>query len=283
MPELRPSRRAFLKVMPAAVGAGLVAPHAAQQGAEPPGALTADALACAERVAGVTFSVGEHEVMRQSVATNRDHFDALRRIPIGEDVEPAFTFKPYVGSKRASAASGFTRMATRGKSPGRATPHARLRIDRPQIAGRPSDEALAFLPVTALAALIESRTISSSELTELYLSRLEQYGETLHCVVTLTEDLAGAEAAQADREIRAGRYRGPLHGVPYGIKDLFATNGIRTTWGAKPYEDRRPSLDATAVERLREAGAVLLAKLSTGELAYGGLWVRRATGQPCDI
>jgi Asp-tRNA(Asn)/Glu-tRNA(Gln) amidotransferase A subunit family amidase len=282
MPEptgRRRSRRAFLKVVPAAaVGTGIAASRAAQQGAEPRALLTAETLECAERVAGVTFSDPEHELMRQSVATNREHFEALRRVPIGDDVEPAFTFKPFQKSARRSERRGHG-----ASTDPRAMPQARIRIDRPRPAGRPLDEALAFLPVTALAALIESRTISSAELTELSLARLKQFGDTLHCVVTLTEDLARAQAAQADREIRSGRYRGPLHGVPYGVKDLFATRGIRTTWGAKPYEDQRPTIDATAVERLREAGAVLVAKLSTGELAYGDVWFGGRTRNPWNI
>ncbi len=102
---------------------------------------------------------------------------------------------------------------------------------------------------------------------------MARYDPTLFCVITRTQELALAQAEQADREIRAGRYRGPLHGVPYGIKDLFATRGIRTTWGAKPFENQVFDYDATAaVERLRDAGAVLIAKLSSGELAIDDIW-----------
>ncbi len=136
--------------------------------------------------------------------------------------------------------------------------------------------------MTALAALLESRVVSSAELTEIYLARLKRFGPALECVVTLTEDLARAQAAEADRDIRAGRYRGPLHGIPYGIKDLFSTKDIRTTWGAAPFKTQVASLDATAVERMRAAGAVLLAKLTTGELAVGDVWFGGKTRNPWD-
>jgi Asp-tRNA(Asn)/Glu-tRNA(Gln) amidotransferase A subunit family amidase len=114
----------------------------------------------------------------------------------------------------------------------------------------------------------------------MYLERLKRHDSTLHCVVTLTEDLALAQAAEADAEIRAGKYRGPLHGIPYGIKDLFAAKGVLTTWGAKPYANQVFDYDATAVTRMREAGAVLVVKLSTGELAIGDLWFRARTRNP---
>ena len=266
------SRRTFLKFVPATIGAGLTLPESTHARPEQPSPVTNDDLEAAERLAGISFNDSEREMMRQNVATNRDHFEALRRVPIGYDVEPAFTFKPY------------RRPSQNGRSSHeRATPPMRLRIDRPRGSTRPSDEDLAFMPVASLAGLVESRVVSSIELTELYLARLKKYGDVLHCVVTLTEDLAREQATQADREIRSGRYRGPLHGIPYGIKDLFATKGIRTTWGAKPYENEIASADATAVERLREAGAVLVAKLSTGELAYGDVWFGGRTRNPWNI
>ena len=114
----------------------------------------------------------------------------------------------------------------------------------------------------------------------MYVERLKRYDPVLHCVVTLTEDLAMAQAAEADQEIKAGRYRGPLHGIPYGIKDLFAVKDVLTTWGAQPYADQVFPYDATAVTRMRDAGAVLVAKLSTGELAVGDLWFRDRTRNP---
>ncbi len=134
-------------------------------------------------------------------------------------------------------------------------------------------EDIAFWPVTQLAALIRAKQISSVELTKLYLDRLQRYDPILKCVVTLTDDLALKQARRADREIARGEYRGPLHGIPYGAKDLLATRGIRTTWGAEPYRDQVPTVNATVIDRLEEAGAVLIAKLSVGALAWGDVWL----------
>src|SRR5437764_15385723 len=114
----------------------------------------------------------------------------------------------------------------------------------------------------------------------MYLSRLKKYGPRLRCVVTLTEDLAMKQAEGSDNDLKRGKYRGPLHGIPWGAKDLFATKGIKTTWGAKPYENQVIDYDATVVERLREAGAVLIAKLSMGSLAQGGVWFGGSTRNP---
>ena len=144
-------------------------------------------------------------------------------------------------------------------------------------------EEIAFLPVTALATLIEAKRITSTELTKIYLDRLKKHGDTLKCVVTLTEELALKQAADADAEIKAGKYRGPLHGIPWGAKDLLATKGIKTTWGATPYKDQVIDLDATVVERLRDAGAVLVAKLSMGALAQGGVWFGGSTHNPWNV
>ena len=133
-------------------------------------------------------------------------------------------------------------------------------------------EDVAFWPVTALAQLVRSRKVRSLDLTRMYLERLKKYDPLLQCVITLTEDLALGQAQAADREIGAGRYRGPLHGIPWGAKDLLATRRYKTTWGAAPYKDQVLDHDPTIVERLEEAGAVLVAKLSTGELAAGDIW-----------
>ncbi len=141
-------------------------------------------------------------------------------------------------------------------------------------------EDLAFYPLTELAQLIKSRKITSTELTQLYIERLKKYGSRLECVITLTEELALAQAKRADKEIASGRYRGPLHGIPWGAKDLLSTKGIKTTWGAMPYKDRIIDVDATVVKRLEEAGAVLLAKLTMGALAWGDVWFDGKTKNP---
>jgi aspartyl-tRNA(Asn)/glutamyl-tRNA(Gln) amidotransferase subunit A len=130
-------------------------------------------------------------------------------------------------------------------------------------------EELLYAPVTELAPLLRERKVTSAALTDAYLERLEKHGTKLGAVVTITKELARKEAAQADADIKAGKYRGPLHGVPYGVKDLLATKGIPTTWGAEPFKEQVFDYDATAVRKLREAGAVLVAKLAMVELAGG--------------
>jgi len=143
-----------------------------------------------------------------------------------------------------------------------------------------AEEELAFLPVTHLSALIKTRQVTSSELTKIYLSRLKQYDPKLKCVVTLTEDLALQQARKADEEIAAGNYKGPLHGIPWGVKDLVAVKGYRTTWGAEPYKNQVIDTDATIYKRLTNAGAVLLAKLTSGGLATGDTWFDGKTRNP---
>lgn len=143
-----------------------------------------------------------------------------------------------------------------------------------------TEEEIAFAPVTVLSAWLRTRQITSERLTQIYLKRLETYDPKLHCVITLTREHALAQARAADREIAAGRYRGPLHGVPWGAKDLLDTAGIRTTYGAEPYRDRIPAKDAAVTARLNDAGAVLVAKLSLGALALNDVWFGGETRNP---
>ena len=142
------------------------------------------------------------------------------------------------------------------------------------------DEAIAFAPVTELGGWLRTRQITSERLTGIYLERLRRFDPELHCVITLTAELAMQQARQADAEIAAGRYRGPLHGVPWGAKDLLDTAGIRTTYGAEPYKNRVPTSDAHVVAKLRDAGAVLVAKLSLGALALNDVWFGGQTRNP---
>jgi Asp-tRNA(Asn)/Glu-tRNA(Gln) amidotransferase A subunit family amidase len=143
-----------------------------------------------------------------------------------------------------------------------------------------SDQDIAFAPLAQLSRWIEARELTSERLTRLYLDRLERFDPRLRCVITLTRDLALAQAQQADREIASGHYRGPLHGVPWGAKDLLDTAGIPTTYGAEPYRNRVPVQDAVVVERLHAAGAVLVAKLSLGALALNDIWFGGQTMNP---
>ena len=260
-------RRAFLRAVPVGLAAG-TAPRlaAAQPAADLPGS---GALASAGSLADLDFRAAEHELMRAAVARNRRRYRQLRTVAIGPEVEPAIHFDPS---------------HVAGPPPGRATPHAEQPFERAPDGERPSSlEALAFAPVTVLATLIERRRVTATALAEMYLARLSRYGDRLRSVVTLTPELARAQAAEADREIEAGRYRGPLHGVPWGAKDLLATAGIPTTWGARPFAEQVFDHDATVVGRLRQAGAVLVAKLSTGALARGGVWFGGSTRNPWDL
>jgi Asp-tRNA(Asn)/Glu-tRNA(Gln) amidotransferase A subunit family amidase len=260
------ARRKFLQAIPAAVAGGLALPALAQQAQNQPQRISKDILDCGEKIFGVDFTDAQEEAALNGVNRNLATFEQLRELDIPLDTEPAVTFRPYLPG--------------RAPKPG-ATPGAKLKVTlRAPAARSASLEDLAFLPVTALAPLVERRDVSSTDLTKMYLERLKKHGPKLNNVVTLTEDLALEQAAQADREIRAGRYKGPLHGIPWGAKDLFATKGIPTTWGARPYEKQVFDYDATVVERLRDAGAVLVAKLSMGALAQGDRWFRGQTKNP---
>ncbi|HXI29117.1 MAG TPA: amidase, partial [Vicinamibacterales bacterium] len=267
-PVLHVGRRRFLKTVPAAVAASIAVPSAvrAQRGAASPPKFGKDVLKSAEAIDGLHFTDAEEEMALGGVSSNLDSYEELRKLDIPLDTEPAITFRPYLPGKQPT---------------GRSSRNAKLAVAKPgriQVGSNLDD--LAFEPVTVLASLIESRRVTSTDLTTMYLARLKRYGDRLHCVVTLTEDLAREQAAAADREIKSGKYRGPLHGIPFGVKDLFDTKGIRTTWGAKPYEHRIAEVDATIVERLREAGGVLVAKLSMGALAQGGVWFGGSTRNP---
>ena len=262
----RLARRRFLKTVPAAVAAGLAAPALARQTQEQ--RISKDALDCAEKIIGIDFSDADQQQALGGVNNNLANFERLRNTDIPLDTEPAITFRPYLPGKKPK--------------PG-ATPNGKVKVTTPVPAARRSSvDDLAFLPVAALAGLVRKRDVSSTELTRMYLDRLKKFGPKLNCVVTLTEELALAQAAQADKEIRSGRYRGPLHGIPWGAKDLLATKGILTTWGATAYQNQVFDYDATVVERLRDAGAVLVAKLSLGALAQGDNWFRGQTKNPVE-
>lgn len=144
-------------------------------------------------------------------------------------------------------------------------------------------EELAFYPVYKLATLIKNKKITSVELTKLYLNRLKKFGDTLQCVITLMEETALQQAKKADDEIAKGKYRGPLHGIPYGVKDLLAVEGTKTTWGAAPFKDQSINVTATVVKKLNDAGAVLIVKLTMGSLAWGDIWYDGVTKNPWNL
>ena len=275
-PRLTKSRRAFIKSIPTAFAAGAAASSSSaatappiEQSVQAPDVVTSDALGAAQELVGLGLPPAERESARPLVVRNRENYELIRRVTIPLETEPAFGFRPSRPNGNGTARTNGVRTAST-PTPSRAHPRPRpAKIDD-----------VAFESVATLASLISSRRITSTELTKRYLERLKQHDSTLHCVVTLTGDLALTQASEADAEIRAGKYRGPLHGIPYGIKDLFSAKGVLTTWGAKPYENQVFDYDSTVVARLREAGAVLAAKLSTGELAVGDLWFRARTRNP---
>ncbi len=258
-------RRAILKGL-AGLGIGSVTFRRAMAAqAAQAGRVTPEMVKQAEWIAGVDFNDEERASIARSIDQSLRSFAELRAVNVGYDVAPALTFFPTPPRPAASIQRN------------RATPIAGPTPRRPG-----ADEELAFLTVTELSALVRSRQVSSTELTRLYLGRLKRFDPLLKCVVTLTEELALKQAAQADREIAAGKYRGPLHGIPWGAKDLIAYPGYPTTWGATPFKDRVIDVTASVAARLEEAGAVLLAKLSLGALAMGDRWFGTQTRSPWD-
>ena len=228
-----------------------------------PPQLTREMLRDAAAVAGLEFTDTQLDQMLKGVTEHVAAYRSLGAIPIENSVAPPLYFNPVLpGMKIDRTSRGFR-------------PSATPRVTRPR-----NLEDVCFWPVAQLAALLRTRQATSVELTEMYLDRIQRYNGRLRAVVTVTADLARNQAAAADKEIAAGHYRGPLHGVPYGIKDLFAVKGYPTTWGAAPFKDRVLDSDATVVTRLREAGAVLVGKLATGELALDDIWFGGQTMNP---
>ena len=229
------------------------------------GTVTPEMIKQAEWIAGLDLTEEERASTVRSLTRSLSSFAELRKVDVGYDVPPALTFFPAPPRPAAVIKGNGARAAESSTSvrPG-------------------SAEELAFLPLTELSRLIHSRQISSMELTKLYLERLRRFDPLLKCVVTFTEDLALKQAARADQEIAAGSYRGPLHGIPWGAKDLIAYPGYPTTWGATPFKNRVIDVKATVASRLEEAGAVLVAKLSLGALAMGDLWFGGRTRSPWD-
>jgi Asp-tRNA(Asn)/Glu-tRNA(Gln) amidotransferase A subunit family amidase len=261
-----PDRRRLLGVL-AGLGIGSVVFHRALAAQAPEaGAVTLEMIRQAEWIAGLELSESQRKAILDSVGRALRDFKTMRAVSLTNDVPPALSFHPAASLPPAETSRRGTVELTRPAAP-----------KRPDAA-----EDLAFLPVTALAELLRTRQVTSTELTKLYLDRLRKHDPVLHCVVTLTEALALEQAERADREIAAGRYRGPLHGVPWGAKDLIAVPGYKTTWGAAPYKDQTLDTMATVARRLEDAGAVLVAKLSLGALAQGDQWFGGRTRNPWD-
>jgi Asp-tRNA(Asn)/Glu-tRNA(Gln) amidotransferase A subunit family amidase len=228
--------------------------------------VTSDTVADAEKLIGLDFMTAKREMMLDDLRGLLKSYQVIRQTNLAADVLPAVLFNPIPTGMKLEPGHGHCKWSSPAK--------VKLPKDRNE---------LAFYSVGELAALIQSRQITSVELTHLYLERLKKYGPRLACVVTLTEDRAMRQAWRADGEIAAGIYRGPLHGIPYGVKDLLATRGIPTTWGAAPFKNRIFDTDATVIQRLDKAGAILVAKLSMGELAMGDVWFGGKTRNPWNV
>src|SRR5690348_309655 len=229
--------------------------------------ITVETIASAEEVAGLHFDPEERELMLDGLKQQEQRIEALHKIHLDNSVGPAIKFDPLPPGKTVK-------------------PAAHRRVVRSKVTARavPADlEDLAFLPVTELSELVRRHRVTSTQLTQMYLARLKKYDPVLHCVISVTEDRALKQAAVADAEIKRGRYRGPLHGIPWGAKDLLAVRGYKTTWGAGPFKDQVIDTDATVVQRLDEAGAVLVAKLTLGELAQGDIWFGATTRNPWKV
>lgn len=228
--------------------------------------LTEQTLIEAEKLAAVSFDPAQREQMLVGLEDQIDRIRQLRDVVLDNSLSPAPIFDPRLPGTPFDHEQRPVVLAT-------ATPGT-----IPQ-----SDEDIAFAPLVSLSAWLREGLLSSTRLTEIYLERLARLGPELECVVTMTPDLARAQAKRADEEMLGGHYRGPLHGVPWAAKDLLDTAGIATTWGATPYRDRVPHQDSAVVRTLTDSGAVLVAKTTLGALAYGDIWFGGRTRNPWNV
>ncbi len=223
-------------------------------------------VAQAQKLIGLSFTEGKIDTMYENLIDNKTAFDTLRAYDLDYSTAPAVFFDPRPVWMELPS----------GQQP--------VHWDFPEGVEIPANrEQLAFYSVAQLSWLIRNKKVSSTELTRVFMDRIRRYDGQLQAVITLTEDLALEQADRADRELAAGQYRGPLHGIPYGAKDIIAVEGYKTTWGAAPYQDQVLEGTATVVEKLEAAGAVLVAKLTSGALARGDVWFGGQTKNPWDL
>lgn len=220
----------------------------------------------AQKIPGLQFTRSEIDSLLDELNYNKSLYDSLRTVLIKNSVAPALGFNPLPESTSLP----------QGKS-----------IPFPQFIKKSDKqddiEKLAFYSIRELAYLLKTHQVTSVELTKMFIDRLKKHDQKLHCVITITEELAMEQAQKADREISSGQYRGLLHGIPYGAKDLLAVKGYKTTWGAVPYKDQVIDETATVIKKLEEAGAVLVAKLTLGALAWGDVWFGEKTRNPWNL
>ena len=238
------------------------------QNASAQSAKSCDSLDGAGKLIGLDFSTANQQYLREGLKDYLAFYLELRKYPLPNQVPPAVWFNPIPVGKSLSSYT----IAPKGN------PGIKKEVKLPA-----DMNALAFYPVGDLAVLLRTRKISSVKLTQFFIDRLKKYNPQINCVVTFTEELAMSQARRADAEIAGGKYRGPLQGIPFGVKDLLSVKGYPTTWGAAPYKDQMLSETATVVDQLEKAGAVLVAKLSMGELAIDDIWFGGTTHNPWDL
>ncbi|MBA3889428.1 MAG: amidase [Gemmatimonadaceae bacterium] len=251
--------------------------------------ITVETIACAEEIAGISLSPEQRAMMVENLRRQQRAQQALHAIPLDNSVAPALHFDPLppgrqlparlqdgalTGADGRAVSRTRTAIAPTMSASGPAPSRSPLRAMPPTL------DELAFEPVATLAELVRNRKVTSRALTDMYLRRIDRYDPQLHAVVTVMAVRARTHATAADEEIARGRYRGPLHGIPWGAKDLLATRGHPTTWGSGAHRTQQIEEDATVVRRLDDAGAVLVAKLTMGELAMGDVWFSGTTRNP---
>lgn len=225
---------------------------------------TAD-IRSAEKIIGLQFNEAKRESLLGDVQGQLRSYQNLRKVPLPNNIMPSIIFNPIpLGMKLPAGKGQFVPAGTKN-------------VPMPK-----EVQDLAFYSISELSYLLKTRKITSVQLTTMYLERIRKYGPALQCIITVTESLALAQAKRVDREITSGKYRGPLHGIPYGAKDLLSTKHYPTTWGSVPFQQQVIDDDATVIKKLEHAGAVLIAKTTMGELAWGDVWFGGKTKNPWD-
>lgn len=218
-----------------------------------------------QKIIGLDFDKKYIDTLYPYLQRNKEGFDSLRKYTLDNDVVPAVRFDPLPMNFTPKPQSGFPEWEIPNN------------IDIPE-----NKADLAFYSIPQLASLIKNKKISSLELTQIFVERLKKYNDILQCTITITEEMALEQAKTMDTELANGKYRGILHGIPYGVKDLMAVEGYKTTWGAAPYRDQQIDMTATVVQKLQDAGGILVAKLVSGSLARGDVWFDGKTKNPWD-
>ncbi|MBN7809717.1 amidase [Algoriphagus sp. H41] len=230
------------------------------------GEITPATIDSAAELIGLSFSAQEKDSMVNTLNTQRNNFEILRKTKLDNSVGPALVFNPL----------------PQGFFPDQSQQAHDWGLPKSVILPEKESD-IAYLPVHELAVLIKNKQLSSERLTRIYLDRIKTYADTLQCLITRLEEPALEKARAMDTELAAGKYRGPLHGIPYGIKDLLAVKGTKTTWGANPYKDQAIDETATVVQKLDEAGGVLVGKFTLGALAMGDVWYGGVTKNPWNL